>query len=69
MLNESTTNLLKYLGHPNGWWRDNAQKLIIIRGDKSVVPALKTIATGQNGVPEMIPVNWHAYTLCGHWKD
>ena len=47
MLNESTTTLLKYLGNPNGWWRDNAQKLIIVRGDKSVVPALKAIATGQ----------------------
>jgi len=50
MLNEPTTKLLTYLGHPNGWWRDNAQKLIIIRGDLSVVPALKSIATGQKGV-------------------
>jgi len=50
LLNESTGNLLQYLGHPNGWWRDNAQKLIIVRGDLSVVPALKSIATGQKGV-------------------
>ena len=50
MLNESTATLVSYLGHPNGWWRDNAQKLIITRGDKSVVPALKAIATGQQGV-------------------
>jgi mono/diheme cytochrome c family protein len=50
MLNEPTTSLLKYLGHPNGWWRDNAQKLIIIRGDRSVVPALKSIAMGQKGI-------------------
>jgi putative membrane-bound dehydrogenase-like protein len=47
MLNEPTTTLLNYLGHPNGWWRDNAQKLIIMRGDKSVVPALKAIAMGK----------------------
>jgi glucose/arabinose dehydrogenase/mono/diheme cytochrome c family protein len=52
LLNESTTNLLKYLGHPNGWWRDNAQKLIIIRNDRSVVPELKSIATGQKEVPK-----------------
>ncbi|MDQ2862539.1 MAG: cytochrome C [Bacteroidota bacterium] len=51
LLNESSANLLKYLGHPNGWWRDNAQKLIIIRGDLSVVPALKSMATGQKGAP------------------
>jgi glucose/arabinose dehydrogenase/mono/diheme cytochrome c family protein len=50
MLNEPTANLLKYLGHTNGWWRDNAQKLIVTRGDLSVVPALKSIATGQKGV-------------------
>lgn len=50
MLDEPTTKLLTYLGHPNGWWRDNAQKLIIVRGDLSVVPALKSIATGQKGV-------------------
>ncbi len=44
MLNESSSTLVGYLGHPNGWWRDNAQKLIIVRGDKSVVPALKAMA-------------------------
>lgn len=47
MLNETSEQLLQYLGHPNGWWRDNAQKLIVSRGDKSVVPELKNIATGQ----------------------
>ncbi len=47
MPNESSSVLLKYLGHPNGWWRDNAQKLIILRGDRSVIPALKEIAAGQ----------------------
>ena len=50
MLNESPAVLLKYLGHSNGWWRDNAQKLIILSGDKSVIPALKEIATGQQSI-------------------
>ncbi len=50
MLNESSSTLLNYLGHPNGWWRDNAQKLIIHRGDRSVIPALKEIATGQQNI-------------------
>jgi mono/diheme cytochrome c family protein len=45
MLNETSSTLVKYLGHPNGWWRDNAQKLIIIKGDKTVVPTLKQMAT------------------------
>ncbi len=50
MLKESSSTLLQYLGHPNGWWRDNAQKLIILRGDRSVIPALKEIATGQQKI-------------------
>ncbi len=44
MLNESTTQLVGYLEHPNGWWRDTAQKLLILRGDSSVVPALEKLA-------------------------
>ena len=49
MLNESAGKLLTYLNHPNGWWRDNAQKQIIILGDKSVVPSLKAMVKGQDG--------------------
>lgn len=41
MLEESPRQLLAHLSDPNGWWRDTAQKLIILRGDKSVVPALE----------------------------
>jgi glucose/arabinose dehydrogenase/mono/diheme cytochrome c family protein len=51
MLNESPATLVKYLGHPNGWWRDNAQKLLVIKGDKSVIPALKEMATSKPGSP------------------
>jgi mono/diheme cytochrome c family protein len=44
MLDETTAELVKYLSHPNGWWRDTAQKLIILREDRvSVVPALKKV--------------------------
>jgi cytochrome c553 len=49
MLQEPTASLLLHLSHPNGWWRDNAQKEIIVRNDQSVVPSLKQIATGQKG--------------------
>ena len=47
MLNEPVAKLVSYLNNPNGWWRDNAQKEIIIKGDKSVMPALKLMASGQ----------------------
>nr|WP_299381109.1 HEAT repeat domain-containing protein [Allomuricauda sp.] len=44
LLGKSAKQLLKYLGHPNGWYRNTAQKLIILKGDKSVVPKLKDMA-------------------------
>ena len=46
LLDEPASKLVTYLNHPNGWWRDNAQKQLVILGDKSVVSALKQIATG-----------------------
>jgi mono/diheme cytochrome c family protein/glucose/arabinose dehydrogenase len=44
MLEETSAQLVAHLTNPNGWWRDNAQKLLVIRNDKSVVPALKSMA-------------------------
>ena len=36
--------LVQLLSHPNGWRRDMAQQLLVERGDKSVVPALRKLA-------------------------
>ncbi len=36
--------LVKVLSHPNGWWRDTAQQLMVQRGDVSVVPQLEQLA-------------------------
>jgi glucose/arabinose dehydrogenase/mono/diheme cytochrome c family protein len=46
MLNETPAQLVAHLSHPNGWWRDYAQKQLIVLGDKSIVPALKAILAG-----------------------
>jgi len=40
MLSETPAQWVAHLAHPNGWWRDTAQRLLIVKGDKSVVPAL-----------------------------
>jgi glucose/arabinose dehydrogenase len=49
MLKESSLQLVKHLGHPNGWWRDNAQKQLVSLGDKKVLPELlKTVKNGPN---------------------
>ena len=45
MLQETSAELVKHLAHPNGWWRSTAQKLILIRDDKSVVADLEKMAT------------------------
>ena len=37
-------DLVKTLDHPNGWWRDTAQQLLVQRGDRSIVPKLKQLA-------------------------
>ena len=49
MLNEPASKLVTYLDHPNGWWRDNAQLLLVVRKDQSVVPDLMRIARGEKG--------------------
>jgi mono/diheme cytochrome c family protein len=36
--------LVEVLSHPNGWWRDAAQRLLVERNDKSVVEPLKALA-------------------------
>ena len=43
MLNETPAQLVAHLNHPNGWWRDTAQQLLVLKQDRSVVPALQQI--------------------------
>ena len=41
---KASADLVAMLSHPNGWWRDTAQRLLVERGDKSVAPALLKLA-------------------------
>jgi mono/diheme cytochrome c family protein len=43
MLAESPAQLVTHLSHPNGWWRDTAQQLLVLKQDKSIVPALQRL--------------------------
>ena len=43
MLNETPAQLVAHLSHPNGWWRDTAQQLLVLKQDKSIVPALQML--------------------------
>ncbi len=41
----SNGELVAALSHPNGWWRDTAQRLIVERNDRSVAAALLPLAS------------------------
>ncbi len=41
MYTETAAQLVQHLSHPSGWWRDTAQRLLVLKQDKSAVPALK----------------------------
>ncbi|HVE40924.1 MAG TPA: hypothetical protein VNM14_13605 [Planctomycetota bacterium] len=46
--------LVKALSHPNGWWRDTAQRLLVERKDAASVPELRTLARAAgNPVPRL----------------
>jgi mono/diheme cytochrome c family protein/glucose/arabinose dehydrogenase len=40
----TTPQLVDLLSHPNGWWRDTAQRMLVERGDRSVVAAITRLA-------------------------
>jgi len=44
MSKTSSEELVKSLSHPNGWWRDTAQRLLVERNDSTTVAALKQLA-------------------------
>lgn len=44
LLDKTAAQLVSELEHPNGWWRDTAQKLLVLKNDKSVVPQLEQLA-------------------------
>jgi len=43
LYSQSPAQLVTSLAHPNGWRRDMAQRLLVLKQDKSVVPALQQI--------------------------
>jgi len=49
----SSVELVQTLSHPNGWWRDTAQRLLVERGDAAAVPALVTLARGHEAIPAL----------------
>ena len=47
---DTPAQLVQRLSHPNGWYRDTAQRLLVERGAPGVLPQLKQLAeTGKDG--------------------
>jgi len=62
MYGETPAQLVAHFTHPNGWWRDTAQRLLILKQDQSVVPALQQVAR----TPDNLLARFHAiWTLEG----
>lgn len=59
MLAGLTANqLVPFLGHSNGWHRDTAQQLLVMKQDKSAVPALQKLAKNSNNHLAQIKALW-----------
>ena len=58
MFNESPAQWVKHLEHPNGWWRDKAQQLIVQRSDQSVVPSLRQMALSSDNTVARFHALW-----------
>ena len=56
--NAPSTRLVELLSYPNGWWRDTAQRLLVERGDKSVVPALTKLASSATDARTRLHALW-----------
>ena len=57
-MRSTPAQLVSMLAHPNGWRRDMAQQLLVERGDTSVVPALRKMASSAADVRTRLHALW-----------
>ena len=58
LLEASPAELVHTLAHPNGWWRDTAQSLLVTRQLHAVAPALKAMATSHGNPLARLHALW-----------
>ena len=58
MYSETPAQLVAHLSHPNGWWRDTAQRLLILKQDRSVVPALQRVVSSSDNLLARFHALW-----------
>jgi mono/diheme cytochrome c family protein len=58
MFDKKPSDLISHLEHPNGWWRDKAQQLIVLSRDQSTVPELRKMALSNTNPLARIHAIW-----------
>lgn len=58
MYTEKSVDVVKHLTHPNGWWRDAAQQVLVQRNDRSIVPQLTAMALSDKNLVARIHALW-----------
>ncbi|MCB1275415.1 discoidin domain-containing protein [Prosthecobacter sp.] len=58
LLEATPAQLVETLAHPNGWYRDTAQKLLVLKQDQSVVPALVAMLQKNDSALARIHALW-----------
>ena len=58
MYEQTSAELVSHLSHPNGWWRDMAQQVLVQRMDKSVAPAVVTLAQNSDNLLARFRALW-----------
>ncbi|MFY0685528.1 MAG: cytochrome C [Cyclobacteriaceae bacterium] len=53
LLKKSSEELVDYLGHPNGWYRLNSQKLLVLRQDQSIKENLRNLLDNEGFVASL----------------
>jgi mono/diheme cytochrome c family protein/glucose/arabinose dehydrogenase len=61
----TTPELVATLSHPNGWWRDTAQRLLVERQDMKAVTPLLKVATGKDAAATPLAKLHAIWTLQG----
>lgn len=54
----SAGELTRTLEHPNAWWRDTAQRLLVERHDRDAIPLLRTLARESRGAVARVHALW-----------
>ena len=56
--NAASPALVDALSHPNGWHRDTSQRLLVERGERSIVPALQKLAASAKDARTRLHALW-----------